>query len=186
MITAGAGYRELDARLRAYVGRRVAAAADVDDVVQEVFVRIQGGIAELRDEERLGPWVYRVAANTIADLHRRRSRRQKREVVADVQADVADDEPPPSEGAPDLVDCVALFVAQLPSPYREAITLTELQGMTQSDAAELLGISPSGMKSRVQRGRAKLRAMFEACCEVSLDCRNKVIGCDPRSKVGCN
>ena len=70
---------------------------------------------------------------------------------------------------------------QPPSPYREAITLTELEGRTQREAAEMLGISLSGMKSRVQRGRAKLRAMLEACCEIAVDARGKVIACEPRA-----
>jgi RNA polymerase sigma-70 factor (ECF subfamily) len=80
-----------------------------------------------------------------------------------------------------LGECVALFVARLPPSYREAITLTELEGMTQKDAAELLGISLSGMKSRVQRGREKVREMFHEVCQVSVDCRGRVIGCEPRA-----
>src|SRR6185436_14756979 len=80
----------------------------------------------------------------------------------------------------DLGECVALFVSRLPSPHREAITLTELEGLTQKDAAEMLGISLSGMKSRVQRGREKIRDMFEACCSISVDGRGRVVDCEPR------
>jgi RNA polymerase sigma-70 factor (ECF subfamily) len=79
---------------------------------------------------------------------------------------------------------VALFVARLPSPYREAITLTELEGLTQREAAEMLGISVSGMKSRVQRGREKIREMFEECCRISVDCRGRVVECEPRALDG--
>jgi len=75
---------------------------------------------------------------------------------------------------------VAPFIAMLPSPYREAVTLAELQGVTQKDAAEMLGISASGARSRVQRGRERLRAMLEACCEIALDARRHVIACEPR------
>ncbi len=56
----------------------------------------------------------------------------------------------------------------LPSPYREALTLTELEGLTQKEAAEMLGISLSGMKSRVQRGRQQLRQALEDCCHIAL------------------
>jgi RNA polymerase sigma-70 factor (ECF subfamily) len=79
---------------------------------------------------------------------------------------------------------VALFVARLPSPYREAITLTELEGLTQKAAAEMLGISLPGMKSRVQRGREKIRSMFDECCSVSVDCRGRVVECEPRQVGG--
>jgi hypothetical protein len=44
----------------------------------------------------------------------------------------------------------------------------------------MLGLSVSGVKSRVQRGRAKIRSMFDECCEISLDCRGRVVQCDPR------
>jgi RNA polymerase sigma-70 factor (ECF subfamily) len=44
-----------------------------------------------------------------------------------------------------------------------------------SEAAEMVGTSVSGMKSRVQRGRAPLRQLFEDCCEIALDARGKVV-----------
>jgi RNA polymerase sigma-70 factor (ECF subfamily) len=91
--------------------------------------------------------------------------------------------------AEELAACVAPFVAMLASPYRQALTLTELEGLSHSDAAKMLGISVSGMKSRVQRGRIRLRHMFDACCEIALDVRGHVIACEPRapnaSPPGC-
>ena len=80
---------------------------------------------------------------------------------------------------------MAPFVARLPSPYREALTLTEIEGLTQRAAADLLGVSLSGMKSRVQRGREKLRELLEACCRIGLDARGRVIGCEPRDPSSC-
>jgi RNA polymerase sigma-70 factor (ECF subfamily) len=80
-----------------------------------------------------------------------------------------------------LAQNIAVFVAALPSPYREAITLTELQGMSQKDAADMLGISLSGMKSRVQRGRQQIREMLQACCEIALDARGRVLSYDRRA-----
>jgi len=160
----------------------VASPADADDVLQEVFVRIHRGLATLADAERFGPWVYRVAAHAVSDHLRARARHPS--ALADGVLELAhqeevDDEQPALEGA--LAECVALFVARLPSPYREAITLTELEGLTQRSAAEMLGISLSGVKSRVQRGRERIRAMFSECCEISLDARGHVRECSPRS-----
>ena len=73
-----------------------------------------------------------------------------------------------------------MFVAQLRSPYREAVTLVELEGLTAREAAAMVGISVSGMKSRVQRGREQLRKLFEDCCEIALDVRGKVTDFAPR------
>lgn len=81
----------------------------------------------------------------------------------------------------EVAACAALFVAMLHSPYREALTPTELEGLTQKAAAEMLGISLSGMKSRVQRGRQKLQAALEDCCHIALDARRRVDGWEPRA-----
>jgi RNA polymerase sigma-70 factor, ECF subfamily len=171
---------DIERRLRPYVARRVASAADVDDVLQEIFVRVHRGLASLRDGESFGGWVYRVAQSAIVDAARARSRSVLELVdeppdMASQDADGGDD----LEG--ELGACVALFVARLPAAYREAVTLTELQGLTQKDAAEMLGLTLSAMKSRTLRGREKIRGMFEECCRISVDCRGRVTGCEPRA-----
>lgn len=175
-------WRDIEARLRPYVARRVASAAEVDDIVQEILVRIHRGLASLHDGERFGGWVYRIAERAIADSARARARAplaQDVELSADAGGGAGADEA--ADLQLDLGECVALFVARLHSPYREAITLTELQGLTQKEAAEMLGVSVSGMKSRVQRGREKIREMFEECCQISVDCRGRVVECESRS-----
>jgi RNA polymerase sigma-70 factor (ECF subfamily) len=172
-------WREVEARLRPYVARRVP-AADVDDVVQETFVRVYRGLAGLTDGERFGSWVYRIAGSAIADHERRRARHPS---TAEPAEDAAEPTATPAgdDLEAELTECIALFVARLPSPYREAVTLTELQGLTQKDAAAMLGVSLSGMKSRVQRARERIRRMFEECCELSVDCRGRVTECTPRN-----
>ena len=172
-------WRDIEARLRPYVARRMPSAAEVDDVIQEILVRIHKGLPSLQDEERFGGWVYRIAERAIADTARTRARvpiAAAQDVAAAPSA--SDDES--ADLQLELGECVALFVARLPAPYRQAITLTELQGVTQKDAAEMLGMSISGMKSRVQRGREKIREMFEECCEISVDCRGRVVECEAR------
>ena len=175
---------ELATRLRPFIRRRVASEPDADDVLQDVLLRVHRGLPSLHDEDRFAPWMYRIARTTIVDHVRGRQRHP----VA-VAADMAEAAEGPAEPFGDDEDAVArevaqylaFFVAFLPSPYREAITLTELEGRTQREAAEMLGISVSGMKSRVQRGRAKLREMLEVCCEIAVDARGKVIACEPRA-----
>jgi RNA polymerase sigma-70 factor, ECF subfamily len=172
-------WNEIEGRLRPYVARRVA-SSDVDDVVQEIFVKIHRGIANLRDGERFGGWVYRIAQHVIADLGRARTRDPLARATEPTKEPESSDEEDAQLQA-DLGECVALFVGRLPSPYREAITLTELEGLTQKDAADMLGISLSGMKSRVQRGREKIRDMFDECCRISVDARGNVLDCRPRA-----
>jgi RNA polymerase sigma-70 factor, ECF subfamily len=178
-VEARGAFHEIEVRLRPYVSRRVASTADADDVLQEILLRMHRGISSLQDSERFGPWVYGIAKRAIADHFRGRARHPlASSSVSDTTAEPAEEtETLESE----LAECVALFVARLPSPYREAVTLTELQGLTQREAADILGLSPSGMKSRVQRGRARIREMFESCCELSIDARGRVTSCAPRA-----
>ena len=169
---------EVAGRLRPFVARRVP-PADVDDVLQDVFVRMQRGLGALRDDERFTAWLFRIARSAVAEHGRARARHPlpASAEVADLAVEPAlsnDDDDRAAATA--LSSCVAGFVAQLASPYREAVTLVELEGLTAREAAELAGVSVSGMKSRVQRGRAQLRARFEACCEIALDARGKVTG----------
>ena len=80
------------------------------------------------------------------------------------------------------LDVFGAIHCDAPTPYREALKpLTELEGVTQRTAAEMMGVSLSGMKSRVQRGRERLRGLLEDCCEIALDARGRVIGCEPRA-----
>lgn len=172
-------WRALEAKLRPFVARRVRSEVDVDDVVQDVFLRMQRGLAGLRDDQRFGPWVYQVARSAIVD-HQRVAAKHRvvdGEGIEDQPLDVDDD-----DGAAEqkLVTSLAPFVAVVPSPYREALTLVELEGLTQKQAAEMLGISLSGMKSRVQRGRVQLRKALEECCHIALDTRGRVVSCEPR------
>jgi len=177
--SARGAWRDLDAKLRPFVARRVA-SGDVDDVVQDVFLRMQRGLAGLRDDERFGPWVYQVARSAITD-HQRiavKHRVVDPEGLEEQPLEVDEDDRRVEE---ELASYVAPFVAMLPSPYREALTLTELEGLTQKQAADMLGVSLSGMKSRVQRGRVLLRRSLEDCCHIALDARGRVVSCEPRA-----
>ena len=176
-------WSELEGQLRPFLARRLAERSDVDDVLQETYLRIQAGLGNLRDSERFGPWVYQVARSALADHGRARARHPLPTRAPDEgrapAAEAPESRDENAEGG--LASNIAVFVAALPSPYREAVTLTELQGMSQKDAAEMLGVSLSGLKSRVQRGRRQIREMLQACCEIALDARGHVLSYDRRA-----
>lgn len=83
----------------------------------------------------------------------------------------------------EVTDCLAPLVEHLNPTDREAIVLTEIQGLRLADAASRAGLSLSGMKSRVQRARHKLRSAILDCCEVALDGRGAPIGCAKRDPL---
>ena len=168
---------ELHARVLAFVSRRVRAREDAEDIAQEVMLRIHRHSADLERADRMTAWVYRIAANAIADHYRRPSRR---ELPSGQAADVPEvgAEPPPdvAEGGPDdlrreLAACLLPLIERLPSAYRQALEVTEFEGLSQVEAAAELGLSVSGMKARVQRARRQLRERLLECCHVELDRR---------------
>ncbi len=176
-------HRELEERLRPFVARRVP-SSDVDDVLQDVFLRAQRALPELRDEERFGSWMYRVARSAIAESHKQRARHPILD-ADDAEAAMTIEGSGPTPLETEIAAYLVPLISRLPSPYREALTLTELEGFTQQAAADALGVSLSGAKSRVQRGREKLRALLDECCSIGVDARGRVIDCEPRDPSGC-
>ena len=182
-------WQELHGNLRAFIGRRVRNQADVDDLVQRVLLQIVKGLGSLRDAERLHAWVYRTARNVIVDHYRSSAARRELagsdadELAAADASDLKlDDE---IVALQELATCLTPMLRQLQPAYREAVTLTDLEGLTQADAAERVGVSLSGMKSRVQRGRRQLKAVLEACCRVDLDTRGSIVGYEAREPDSC-
>jgi RNA polymerase sigma-70 factor (ECF subfamily) len=172
-------YLELRGRLRPFIARRVP-AADIDDVEQEVFLRVERSLVSLRDEESFAPWLYSVARSAIAERQRQSVRLPLLVPAESLDGECAPDDAHPSALEEALAAYLVTLIERLPSPYREAITLTEIEGMTHAAAADALGASLTAVKSRVQRGRRKLREMLEQCCRIALDARGRVIECSPR------
>jgi RNA polymerase sigma-70 factor (ECF subfamily) len=184
VIESPAPWQDVAARLRPFIARRVS-ATEIDDVMQDVFVRMQRGLPALRDEERFTSWLFQIARSSVADHMRARARHPLADNEIEQEQPAEPDDDDDREAARSLSGCVSMFVAQLPTPYREAVTLVELEGLTMREAADMVGVSVSGMKSRVQRGREQLRKLFDDCCEIALDARGKPTDYTPRPKPSC-
>jgi RNA polymerase sigma-70 factor (ECF subfamily) len=146
----------------------------VEDILQEVFVRIHRYLETVQQRESLTAWVFQITRNAIAD-HYRRVSRVKAEGLKEGFEPAA---PPEAEDLGPLCEiskCVEPMVAGLADHYREALVLTDLQGMAQQEAAVQIGLSLSGMKSRVQRARRQLKKMLFECCRVELDRRGSIV-----------
>lgn len=176
-------WAEFGDRLRGFIARRVANEADVDDILQEVFLRIHQHLNSVQRADRLGAWLFQITRNAIADHYRGPARR--RELAADTTFELtvderdnavntAEAERESAQAQQELAACLRPMVLRLPPHYRAAVSLVDLEGLTQRKAAERLGLSVSGMKSRVQRGRRALKAMLHDCCRVQLDAGGRI------------
>lgn len=166
--------------LHGFIVGRINDPSVAEDLLQEVFVRVHARIGTLKDEDSLKAWLYQIARNAIIDHYRSERRTSE---LTDLLS-TSDDQAERSEQEA-LAECVLPFVEQLPEPYREAVMLSEIEGMSQVDLAKKPGLSPSGAKSRVQRGRAKIKEMLLDCCEFEFDSRGTVIGYERREPCDC-
>ena len=172
-------WHEFSVKLGQFIRARVADPATAEDILQDVFVKIQARLDQLEDPAKLQGWLYLIARNAIIDHYR--TRKETTEVPETMPAELPPDDPE-LEG---LKASFRRMIYSLPEPYRDAVVLTEFEGLTQKELAERLGISLSGAKSRVQRGREQLKGMLHECCTFEFDRRGRVIDCSPRSEGGC-
>jgi RNA polymerase sigma-70 factor (ECF subfamily) len=182
-------WRELHDRLLNFIARRIRTPEDAEDILQEVMLRIHRHSGDLQHTDRVTGWVYRIASNATADYYRQPTRR---ELPSGQGTDLPQrdgssgaavwTEPDTAELRSELAVCLAPMVESLPPINREALRLTEFERLTQTQAAAQLGISVSGMKTRVQRARGQLKDLLLDCCHVELDSRGGVTAY--RSKRG--
>jgi RNA polymerase sigma-70 factor, ECF subfamily len=158
------------ARLHGFMARRVESPEVADDLTQEVLLRL----LQHQDSAAENPtaWLYRVARNVLIDHYRSRSSyRRLHTAELAIAPTVLAEEPfadDPQAAQRELAGCLRSLVDQLTEPYRSAVTAVDLDGRTQTEIARALGLSVSGMKSRVQRGRRQLRQLLTECCRVHI------------------
>jgi RNA polymerase sigma-70 factor, ECF subfamily len=156
-------------RLLAFIRGRVGDDAEAEDILQEVFIRVHRHLCCQPEWEKPDGWFYQIARNLIIDHYRRQ--RDTVEISESLEADSDDEVDPETVLALSLNE----MIDELPDTYRQALILTEYEGLSQKQVAERLGISLSGAKSRVQRAREKLRNMLLSCCHFELDRRGRIL-----------
>jgi RNA polymerase sigma-70 factor (ECF subfamily) len=162
--------------LQQFIRRRVSDEATAEDVLQDVFLKIHQHMETLRDVKKLESWIYQITRNAIIDSYRSSKPMTPLE-VGEVLA--LPEELPDDEVVSELLPCVRAMVKSLPEADRQALVLTEYQGLTQKELSERLGLSFSGAKSRVQRAREKLRVMLLSCCHFEFDRLGRIIDYQP-------
>ncbi len=172
-------YIKFRSRLKQFISRRLDDELTAEDVLHDVFLKIHANIDSLRDETKLESWVFQIARNVILD--RLRSRREVHGAVDDLPAPDVTDEP-----SKKIAAGLGEMILLLPEPYREALLLSELHDIPQREIAQRFGISVSGAKSRVQRGRKMLKDLLLGCCHFEFDQLGTMIDYHPRDCSACS
>jgi RNA polymerase sigma-70 factor, ECF subfamily len=140
---------------------------EADEVAQEVFVRAWRGLARFEERSQFSTWLYRIAFNEAQRLLSRRPV-PRAEPDPDHGRDPIQSLPELPELGPDAQTLDREFertleraLEQLPAEWRAAVVLRDIEGLSTHDAAEVVGLREAAFKSRLHRGRMRLRALLE-------------------------
>lgn len=166
-------WRKFSDQVRRFIRSRVSNDNEAEDVVQDIFIRIHEGIDKLRHKDRVQSWVFGIARRALADHYRQKGKDKEKPAGTEIEMD-GDEDPlldlNDFEGAHDVHEEVLSWlipmIDELPEKYGKPLKMADVEGKTQQEVADYLGLSLSGAKSRVQRARQKLGEVLAACCEV--------------------
>ena len=161
-------WRDLHHELRRFILAKVKDESLTDDLLQDTFLKIHLSLSGLKDCDKLTSWVYQITRNVITD-HFRKAKPQQSLTTFNATAE----EEPDYEN---LSRCINSKIKALPPKYREAIVLTTFRNLPQTELANFLGISYSGAKSRVQRGRETLTQLVADCQLVETNQQGDITG----------
>lgn len=143
-------------------------------------MRIHSQIDTLKDCGKIRAWIYQITRNAIIDYYRAQKKTEELPpTLSGTESKLSD------KAKEDISTCLMPMIESLPDHYRQVVMLSEIQGRTQKEVAEEQGISLSGAKSRVQRGRAMIKDMMLGCCHFEFDRRGNIIDYERRGDCSC-
>lgn len=177
-------HTEFGQHLKNFIRSKVNNDEDVSDIYQNVILKIITKIDTLKNTESLKSWIFTIANNQIIDYFRNRKPQIE---VESLESKLSTDlEPVESTNAYHLMEgCIHSLIAQLPDEYRLVIEQSELKGMSQKDLAQQLDMNYITLRSKVQRGRERLRKMLNDSCMIEQAHLGTVTDCKPKTASQC-
>ncbi len=184
-------YDEYQARIFRYLTRMVG-KDEAEDLTQEVFVKIGQALETFRGESGLSTWIYRIATNAALDKLRRPLNCLSDEKSLSVEPieDAREDENIWTGELADsteqrvirqeMNECIREIISTLPEAYRIVIVLGELEGLNDSEIADILGLTLPATKIRLHRARARLKKELTRACTFYRDDRQE-FACDRKN-----
>ena len=177
-------------RIVRYLTRLVGPDA-AEDLAQEVFIRVSRGLPDFKGASKLSTWIYRIATNVATDRLRSGSFKQTQsdKVVSHQEGSAVDVDALPDEKSPSaerqlirhqMSSCVHDYVNTLPENYRSVVILSDIEGLTNQEIAEVLDVTLDTVKIRLHRGRAKLQEKLRIGCNFDRD-EDNILVCDPKT-----
>lgn len=155
-------YEELVRRYKKVVLRMAGRVAldelEIDEIAQDVFVKVYGKLKHYRADAPVGHWIMRIASNTCRDVLRKR-KNSPRAVAFDTMEGALQNAPAVEEEKE--VEILRRAMQKLGADDRMLLTLLELEDKKVKEVASILGISEGNVKVRAHRARKGLKELFE-------------------------
>jgi len=171
-------YTEFHRVLLGFIKTKVSNHQDAEDILQNVFIKVAAGIDDLSRKEKLQSWIYTIARNAIIDHYRKNANKKNFSAGEDVPDSIVEDEY--NDTTKGLDCCLNDLVNQLPGEYRDIIVDVEMNDVKQKDLVEKYDLAYPSIRSRVQRGREKLKQIFLNCCHIQWDNRGNILNVQPK------
>ena len=175
-------YAEHHIRILRYLTRMVG-VQDAEDLAQEVFIRAAKAYDDFRHEAKIETWLYRIATHVAVDRLRGTASRRET-MLGEELGEVAEDGREAGSTLEEKTlrraanECIRNVIYGLPENYRTPLILSELEGFTNREIAEILEVSLDTVKIRLHRAKDKLKKALLDACQFSRDERNELT-CDP-------
>ena len=162
-----------------FIRKRVHNNETAEDILQDVFLKVHTRLNTLADAECIESWLYQITRNAIIDYYRihQRSELLTNNILVGEKSDI--------QIWQELEACLKTMLYKLPQNYRDAVCLSEIEELPLKDVASYQNLSLSGAKSRVQRGRKRLKEMFLECCNFEFNRKGELIDFVPKNSSPC-
>ncbi len=181
-------YKDFHQVLLGFIKSKVSNQQDAEDILQDVFVKVATGLGSLGRKEKLQSWIYAIARNAIIDYYRVNAKKGNVTMEDDFSDQFTEEEY--NDTTKGLDCCLMNFVRQLPEEYRDIIIDVEFNGIKQKDLSAKYDLAYPTLRSRVQRGRERLKQILLECCHIQWDRRGNILNVESRpactSNDGCS
>jgi RNA polymerase sigma-70 factor, ECF subfamily len=168
-------YQTFDSQLADLICRKVNHQECCNDILQEVYIKVILNIDKIEKADNVRSYLLKIADNAVVDHYRKELNKKNVTFSEDF---VLLEETHANDQSLKLADCcLKPMIESLEPIYREALILIELEGLSQQQYAEKVGISYTNAKTRVQRAREKLRKIILQCCQYQFDKYGNIVSC---------
>jgi RNA polymerase sigma-70 factor, ECF subfamily len=177
----GTVYSQFSNSLLQYIKSKINSQADAEDILQNIFTKISANVNSLDGKENIRSWLFTVTRNAIIDYYRT-NKTAKHFISDDVLMDKTNEDH--QDDTKGLDQCLHHVIDLLPDDYKQIIIDSEINDIKQKDLAEKYNIAYSSLRSRVQRGRERLKQLLYNCCHIETDTRGNIL--EVRSRNSCD